>query len=99
MFQWKTKFPSRPSPPTPEQQKEDLEKQLRDLKKSSDHDIYKYRGRAAKLEKEVKKLKDYIEQTRKSAEANRKLSLELEREKGRLAGIIYFYLDYLWAPF
>jgi len=24
MFQWKTKFPARPSPPTPEQQKEDL---------------------------------------------------------------------------
>jgi len=30
MFQWKTKFPSRPSPPTPEQQKEDLEK-LREM--------------------------------------------------------------------
>ena len=25
MFQWKTKIPTRPSPPTPEQQKEDLE--------------------------------------------------------------------------
>nr|XP_006813197.1 PREDICTED: golgin subfamily A member 3-like [Saccoglossus kowalevskii] len=67
--------------------KHTLETELHELQMKMVEDTNNYTNKIAKLERELQAMKDYSENQRRAEDFNRKMALELERERGRLAGV------------
>ncbi|XP_077995209.1 uncharacterized protein LOC144448792 isoform X2 [Glandiceps talaboti] len=67
--------------------KQTLEAELHELQVKMVDDTNEYSSRIAKLERDLYAAREYNEHQRRAEELNRKMALELERERGRLAGV------------
>ncbi|XP_033627641.1 golgin subfamily A member 3-like isoform X1 [Asterias rubens] len=72
---------------TAQRDRDDLERQLETLKTRMEEEADEYKDRVAELEDQLQVLKDLCEQQQKNDEATRRMALDLERERGRLAGV------------
>ena len=66
--------------------KEALEVQLQELRIQTDNELEEYRLQISLLEKEKQSGRDFNKKQKKAEHKNRKLAMDLEREKGRLQG-------------
>ncbi|XP_022096311.1 golgin subfamily A member 3-like [Acanthaster planci] len=70
-----------------QQERDDLMRQLEELKQQMEEETTAYKEKMADLENQLQALKELCEQQQRNEEANRRMALDLERERGRLAGV------------
>jgi len=75
-----------------EDEKQTLVAELRTSLKSAEHRVEEYGSKVEALEKELLSAQEYINQQRETYADSQQLSLDLEREKGRLAGDNWTFL-------
>jgi hypothetical protein len=80
-----------------QQKKAALEAELDNARESSREEVRLHRERITQLEQQLLQAEDLFLQQQEAQEENRQLALDLEREKGRLAGkfphIIIVYME------
>ncbi|XP_071499809.1 uncharacterized protein [Diadema antillarum] len=64
-----------------------LENDVQHLRRNMEEDTEAYRRRIGELEAELQDLKKILDQQKRKEQRNRTLALDLERERGRLAGV------------
>lgn len=69
------------------QEKNRLEAALGEVTRNQEKDNADYQRNVADLEAELEELREILAEMKKNEEDNRKLAIELERERGRLAGV------------
>ncbi|XP_038055548.1 golgin subfamily A member 3-like [Patiria miniata] len=68
-------------------ERDDLMRQLEGLKQHMEEETAAYKEKVAELENQLQALKALCEQQQRNDDANRRMALDLERERGRLAGV------------
>ncbi|XP_035690017.1 golgin subfamily A member 3-like [Branchiostoma floridae] len=69
------------------QRKDGIEKQMLQLQASTHSEIETYRQRIVVLERDLQTAREQTSELRRTEEQNQELLLQLERERGRLAGV------------
>ncbi|XP_078600506.1 uncharacterized protein LOC144875442 [Branchiostoma floridae x Branchiostoma japonicum] len=69
------------------QRKDGIEKQMLQLQASTHSEIETYRQRIVVLERDLQSAREQTSELRRTEEQNQELLLQLERERGRLAGV------------
>lgn len=69
-------------------EKQALENQLFELQRIKELEVANYQHHLSALEEELSQQREVLVTAEEKAEVNQKLSLELEKEKGKVAGLL-----------
>lgn len=83
---------------TAQLRKQELESALFELQRIKDQEIEEYKSQLSALEEQLARERQERSEGSKTEELNRELALELEKERGRVAGELQLHL-HVFLPF